>query len=490
MPDGSYWVVVRCEFCCRSCGFYVPLNYLDIDGSVDCMRCGVNQVFDVDSWRLGLSGAHEAGDLGGLSPEGRLANPHVSIADNNPLREIGNHATSAVSEQKTSDDGISRSLRVVAAPGFPLCDVCNTPLSARVSGTSVCMTCPGCGDSAEYETPIEGPRLYHNLLAVVAPEHRIDATDCTEDHSARGGALAVRCPNCAGALAVDGEHYFINCEFCHTPVRIREETMRKLVKEPKPYPWWLLYRGPSEKRFELERSTANKEGKSRGSVEVAPLVQRSLRNKLLEIGIPLLTLLLVGSLGFADNVREWQHNYHEGRSVAASGATKPGDPALDGSDSKSTPSISMSSDSVKLRKCSCRRKKGNPLLLELSVVAEAGQFSLTPSISNGQNKVYQLPVDGTTAPPQQILESDLDLGIACTKDGMIIASKRNVSRWSFVDRRLVWSVKLPKDYWPRRSAGGPGVQVWCEALKFRRDRVRIPVKGRSIKLRLKDGSRR
>ncbi len=57
--DGAVWVCAECTFRCRSCGFAVPLNHLDMDGAVLCVRCGIEQAFEVVRWRQALGHREE-----------------------------------------------------------------------------------------------------------------------------------------------------------------------------------------------------------------------------------------------------------------------------------------------------------------------------------------------------------------------------------------------------------------------------------------------
>src|SRR5687768_8175247 len=81
---GVEWVAIECEFQCRACGHLSPLNQLDVDGSVRCLLCGLDQAFAQSSWRLALDAAHALADLGGAGAEGQHPHPALSIAAENP----------------------------------------------------------------------------------------------------------------------------------------------------------------------------------------------------------------------------------------------------------------------------------------------------------------------------------------------------------------------------------------------------------------------
>src|SRR5688500_8082797 len=83
------WAALRVHFQCRGCGLFSPLNSLDVDGEVDCLRCGMRQAFDPGAWTHALEHAHDVADLGGgPTPEGRCARRDVSIAHKNPYVAI------------------------------------------------------------------------------------------------------------------------------------------------------------------------------------------------------------------------------------------------------------------------------------------------------------------------------------------------------------------------------------------------------------------
>src|SRR5262249_40579502 len=75
------WVcIVGCDFQCRGGGLRSPLHGFDVDGEVECQRCGLTQAFDTSQWKEALEHVHAVGDLSGPNPEGRNPVPGVSIA--------------------------------------------------------------------------------------------------------------------------------------------------------------------------------------------------------------------------------------------------------------------------------------------------------------------------------------------------------------------------------------------------------------------------
>jgi len=267
------WAAVRCQFQCRSCGHLSPLDHLDVDGSVSCRRCGLEQAYAVDSWRQALGHAHAVADLAGPDPEGRRPHPRLSIAADNPFKQVGVSATEAGHQQSGQADagGVSvpNTLRVFAAPGQPLCSSCHEPLSLDVKGPgTIELGCGGCNTRPRYELPQRALELHQALVGVIDGEHRSDAAAVSvEAPEGEQGAIAIKCPSCGAPLEIKDTGQIVTCGFCQTPARIPSSTYGRLVN-PKldPATWWLLFRGPSALRRALERSP---EGAGRGGYKVA-----------------------------------------------------------------------------------------------------------------------------------------------------------------------------------------------------------------------------
>ncbi len=263
--DGAdgFWVGVECGFTCSACGHVSPLNYLDNDGDVQCLRCGTEQRFDSDQWWESLALAHAVGDLAGPAPEGRFPLPGASIADENMFKPIGVDKTFADHQQRgmiIDGSGMRQhSLKVRAMPGHPLCEKCKQPRRVTAcAGGELTLQCPACADTRTYLRPNGIPDSLSALSGVVAMDHEKGGrhADVQQDAS---GAVAIRCPNCSAPLDFDGKSTVIRCKFCEIAVRIPSHTLRGLGQEtPQQLRWWLYFTGVSEMRKEL----TNKAGAS------------------------------------------------------------------------------------------------------------------------------------------------------------------------------------------------------------------------------------
>jgi hypothetical protein len=250
----AFVVALKATFQCKSCSFAAPLDHLDVDGSVDCLQCGVRQRFDVESWREALAFAHGVGDLAGPDPEGRSSHEAVWIGGDNPHRDVGVELTFAVLAEEGTQrvDGLTleRSLRVEVAPGHPACRKCLTLLTVTLAGDKTASTsCPKCAETGTYTLPDGASALASGLVAAIADEHRTDRPRAKE---AGGGVQTLSCPSCGGPLKLQAYDRTATCEYCHTACLIPVRALLREGEAPRPRIWWLAFSGRSAKRTELE----------------------------------------------------------------------------------------------------------------------------------------------------------------------------------------------------------------------------------------------
>ncbi|MGO8998076.1 MAG: hypothetical protein ACLQVI_32555 [Polyangiaceae bacterium] len=250
--DDAYWVCIECTFKCRACGFDVPLNRLDMDGAVLCVRCGVEQAFEVARWRQALGHAQGVGDLFGDRAAG------IPV-EKNPFRTVGTSRTSA----KLTTDG-ANALEITASPGHPPCETCRLPLDVEVTSagrsTAVCKACGG--PAAEYGLPAAAQKMMRGLMAIVAAEHRTDRAEVSVEET--GAAIAVKCPNCSAPLDVEKDSKLATCKFCKAIARIPDRTWARLSgSAPARESMWLLFRGSSPVRDALDDARERAEAEAR-----------------------------------------------------------------------------------------------------------------------------------------------------------------------------------------------------------------------------------
>ncbi|MBN1606336.1 MAG: hypothetical protein JW940_06865 [Polyangiaceae bacterium] len=252
-----YWVRVLCEFQCRGCGHWAPLNYLDLDGSVLCQHCGLEQVFSNSSWQEALEFAQAVGDLAG-GPDGRWPHSVVSIGLDNPFAAVGSpKRPEAVHAQSGSitEDGlqIPKTLRIKAAPEHPRDPETGQPLTFQLLAPwELRSTAPASGRTRTYKAAKPNLPWVEPVAAIVSEEYRSDQLTANVGQSPTGVAI-LQCPSCGGTLRPEPGCRAIDCSFCHARCRIPER-LRYVIRSPNvaAEPWWILFSGPSDLRKRLE----------------------------------------------------------------------------------------------------------------------------------------------------------------------------------------------------------------------------------------------
>jgi hypothetical protein len=253
--EQRFWVGIEATLTCRACGHASPCNHLDIEHSVTCLHCGLEQRLDPNQWWGALSHAHAVADLCGPHPEGRFPNELVSIRRHNPFAQVGTSCTSA-EHHGTSNDRGQPILDVIATPGHPPCPVCHTPLElVRVAPPELALECPNpaCGERTTTVLP-DGVRMkIPDLVGIAGSEHEKGRRDVRIQRGPAG--LGCYCPACSAIVSVVSYSTLVECQHCHTISRVPDKALRSLGFEaPKRQLWWLLFEGPSKLRAKLERT--------------------------------------------------------------------------------------------------------------------------------------------------------------------------------------------------------------------------------------------
>lgn len=250
-----YWVEVQCEFQCRACGRLSPINYLDLDGSVRCLYCGLDQAFARASWTRALDHAHALGDLGAAHAESREPHAWLSIARENPMK--GKTSAEDVQSGMVSERGMQfpTSLRIDARLREPQCQACSVPLVVQRQGPGqVHTTCPCCGSRDQFAMPIEAPGLCAGLRAVIASEHSTEFKPTrVQCDAAHPEAVTLECPGCGAAIGMNPGTRLAVCQYCRTTSRIPEKAFARAGADAKQEPFWLAFDGPSLLRKQLLR---------------------------------------------------------------------------------------------------------------------------------------------------------------------------------------------------------------------------------------------
>ncbi len=244
-PSDVKWVSVECAFKCRSCGFVVPLNHLDVDGAVICARCSLEQAFDVRGWQGALAFAHDvADDLPGDADNGKAKGK-------GKFRVVTTHGIAT-----------ENFLEVAASPGHPLCETCHTTLAIEIAAdapkrsTAKCATCK---TSITHQVPDAALKMTNGALRMVmAAEHRADHLAVRVEEKA--GVVAVHCPSCGAPIDLPSdEAKFVVCKFCSTASRIPTGLGHKMGgAAPAREPMWLAFSGTSNARREMMEEAEKK----------------------------------------------------------------------------------------------------------------------------------------------------------------------------------------------------------------------------------------
>ncbi len=250
-----YWVAVKCHFDCRICGHSSPLNHLDLDGSVWCANCGIEQRFATSQWSPLLDFAEAVGDLAGPNRAGRFPERSPSIASVNPFAHLGVSQSFGQLRRQAAPNapaGESHALTLAAAPGHPLCSSCHALFTlTQLDEQGFSLSCPSCQKQQRYQRP---PGLSGNLRGVLAHEHLVGSSAATLEQDP-GGAVLIKCPNCKAPLSPDESSAIVTCRYCSAVSRLTLGQRRTLgQKNLAPELWWLLFSGPSRQRLEFERA--------------------------------------------------------------------------------------------------------------------------------------------------------------------------------------------------------------------------------------------
>lgn len=224
--DDELWVWIESTFQCRTCGFNVPLNHLELTGAVVCGKCGAEQAFDVKAWHEAFDFAHSTADYGpGSNGWGKT----------------------------TFDTGNQFTILTVA--GHPLCETCHGLLSFTADKGKAEVSCGACKKAVSYVVPDRALSMTHGALrAVISPEHRADHDEVKVDET--GAAVAIHCPQCEAPLDASAGTKFVHCKYCNTTSRIPDDVwFRVNGSDPKPTPLWLAFSGMSpERRLEMKKN--------------------------------------------------------------------------------------------------------------------------------------------------------------------------------------------------------------------------------------------
>ena len=522
--DDNYWVcIVECDFSCRGCGMRSPLDGLDLDGTVECRRCGMQQAFETDQWKEVLIFAQDVADCAG--PPGRLGKE--PIADN-PYFEIGikhTYGEKTLTGMVIDGEGMKpRTLRLRATPGVPLCEKCHVPLDVVVDTTEykTQTTCPRCHDRAVYDTPEDAFDQNADIAAVLGDDHRCDREPVRVQASPGGAAVAVSCPKCNASLPVTDGTSLINCGYCGTPCRIPSRLMAKLSHgAPTPKRWWILFDDDSYQRLGIDpdadesddddddhdhdddrmarvREAQAAEARARAE-QAAPKPSNGpmLIGALLG-GVAVLALAGV-ILSFA--LRRAAAPVAEAKEQAQPTA-KAKKPTADDEEAAEAKAAATKIDRSKfkdLQGCTCKSGKDTRQLavridvsgMGMTVGEDDGMvanFDLSWLLDSG-GQYFLAHDEGAGAPPRKVKGRALGVGVACSGDVVAIISKDHVTGWSMKDKKMLWDEKLDADYSLVATPSKTALGIQCASVPVNNNVLRVPLaKGKFQAINVTNGA--
>ncbi len=236
--DQTQWARVRTSFECRACGHRSPIGHLDVDGTVLCLSCGIEQRFEKEQWWDALDHAHAVAD--GIE--------------------------AAFEEHQQFDE---QHLELHAAPGWPLCSKCRSPLAVKARDKQgLTMHCPSCQKERSYALPPKLSQRAGRLVGIIADQHELGQKEATLVEE--NGVSALKCPTCGAGLNVSGASTIVTCSYCSNACRVHPRALPKGAHgTAAALPFWLLFEGPSRARLKRDKQRQQAAERARAQAEQA-----------------------------------------------------------------------------------------------------------------------------------------------------------------------------------------------------------------------------
>ncbi|MBW2524938.1 MAG: hypothetical protein JRI23_12210 [Deltaproteobacteria bacterium] len=501
--DGYLSVAVQMEFQCRACGHFAPANFLDLDGSLSCAHCGIEQAFAPRRFRDVLLAAHDVGDLAGPHKEGHPANRSALIGKENPHGAIGRTESVHATSLRRSDE-IDLKVRLKLTRGRRLCHSCQMPVELYPDGQGqVTTVCSYCQARVEYALPAGGRELYGPLLGVIADEHRSDWQRSETVSADPGAPVAIQCPSCHAPLKVSASTSFARCQYCSTESVIPARAWARATGEDAtPQIWFALFHGPSQARKRLAMEAAMEEtflrraraARSGASPHHPPLgaPPPSPQTRFPWRAILLATILL-GTLVMAAYM---VISEHQGSLAGSSRAEKPAKRQSAKSREAKPRTPPPRSAFQALEYCSCLTEiDGKPGLESVTLANriehdEAGGLRLEIYMDVEKHQPRYLALGPKTAPPAHPDSSAIGIGVACDKHVVALISGHYATGWSAKSGKRLWSKKIAGSYrHPNPPPPKPGTfSTWCEQMRPSQGKATLSIGGgKKLQVRIADG---
>lgn len=214
----SAWVAIQCHFRCASCRQRSPLNHLDFDGDVECLRCGQTERFDLGQWVDALAFA-------------------ARVSENQDQTTVETHGSDAIRSHAI----VKKTLVTRAHSGVPSCPGCDAPLGVeRVQAGLLVAMCSACDWRGKFVLPRGVRQIEPRLAGAIAAAHAKDARPATLEGTDAGAAV-VKCPYCTAPIDHEATATIARCKYCRVTVRLPSKRLVALGHELEPELWWLYF---------------------------------------------------------------------------------------------------------------------------------------------------------------------------------------------------------------------------------------------------------
>lgn len=216
MVDGS-WVEVHCHFRCAGCQRRSPVNHLDLDGEVECLRCGEANDFDPGQWLDAID--------------------HARACAHNEPGQAAEHGDDALRPNRIRQ----KTLVTRAAAGHPACQECQVELTVeRCAVGMLVVSCPSCAHEWKYVLPRGTRASRPELGGAIAAAHARGGGMARLVEGGEEGARGIECPNCGAAVDHPTGTVVARCSYCRMTLRIPQRGLAA-EEDLTPEPWWLFF---------------------------------------------------------------------------------------------------------------------------------------------------------------------------------------------------------------------------------------------------------
>jgi len=193
--------------------------------------------------------------------------------------------------------------------------------------------------------------------------------------------------------------------------------------------------------------------------------------------LPLLVVIMVGLVGFGDEIEEWKSGVPAAGDASAGNAS-----AGNGAAAAAETAEAIEELAVRIDGCRCSRKSGQ---LDVDATQIGSRIELGLRFASGG---VVLTANPETAPPSRVESRRMALGLACSGAKAIVAWEDRATAWSSKTGEALWTVPLPSNYRAKRPGSKKsGMHVKCRRMRIRKGRVLVPTVAGAMPLDVETG---